>query len=109
MTTVVHDVALTDTLDCDFGQGQNLSAQDARIRAFKSSMSEYSPPGGSVICDVRVPFSSSNGGGYGSWGYDDEVVFTLNNRVMFASDPSMVSGFSDDVYGVIYDWDNCLN
>jgi len=109
VSTEVFTVSLPPTVECDWGQGQNLSSQNGRIRAFKESAVQLSAESGEQICEVRVPFSSDQGGGSGAWGYDDEIVFTLNNRVMFASDPSMVGDFSSDAYGVVYDWDALSN
>jgi hypothetical protein len=93
------------TAGCSWGQGGNLEEEEGLYRARAEQEDVYTPPSGYQICDIRFDFESDSGNGVsGIWGYDDDFILTLNDRVLVASHASMVSGMTPVSNSYIYDW-----
>jgi hypothetical protein len=98
------------TYGCSWGSGGNLSEEQGYYRARAEQESVYTPPSGYQICDIRFDFESSMGNGSsGIWGYDDDFILTLNERVLVASQASMVAGMTPVDNSYIYEWNAVKN
>ena len=103
---VTWTVDFPNTSGCSWGTDGNLPALDAVLTARTEQFQNYSPPSGSVMCDVRPKIQDNQGGHYQQgFEFDDHVLLTYNDYVLFSSTdefiPSLPSGSWS---GVFYDW-----
>ena len=90
---------------CGFGSGDNLPAVDAYVQAHHTQIESFVVGDDATVCDIRFEFAASQGGLGFPLRYDDQLLFALNDRVIFASDARMVNPLPRDAEGfAIYDW-----
>ena len=107
-TSVGYQLTLPNTYGCNWSQDGNLDATQGIYAAQEASTVTLNMDPGQVICDIQFPFDTdySFSGLFASFGFDDHLVVTLNNRVLAASHEEIVGLLNSDSYGVVYDWDS---
>ena len=104
-TTVRVDVDFPETAECSWGAGDNLSALDARVRALETQEVAIDLGADVPVCDVRFEFAESEGGMGFMLQYDDQLMLTLNERIIVATDRRMVVDQPTDADGLlVFDW-----
>ena len=99
------DVDLPETAECSWGAGDNLSALDARVRALETQEVAIDLGADVPVCDVRFEFAESEGGMGFMLQYDDQLMLTLNERIIVATDRRMVVDQPTDADGLlVFDW-----
>ena len=90
---------------CQWEAGENLSPVDAYVRAVETDRFEVPLPDEVVVCDVRFEFARSEGGMAFSLQYDDQLMLTLNDRIIFSTDRRLAEVQSVDADGLpVFDW-----
>ena len=90
---------------CPFGSGDNLEALDAHVQGRFTQLEAFSVDDAATVCALRFAFSASQGGMSFPLRYDDQLLFALNDRVIFASDERMVAALPRDAAGLaVYNW-----
>ena len=108
--TTEWDAFIPSTSGCAFGQNGNASDQQGKYRARTEQVETWTPPNGSQICDIRFDFETSMGQGIsGIFGYDDEFLVALNDRVLLASQTDMLSELSPVSNSYEYSWNGIKN
>ena len=103
--TVRIDVGFPETEGCRWEAGDNLSPVDARVRAVMTDSMEVDLGDDVEVCDVRFEFAHSEGGMGFMLQYDDQLLLTLNERIVFSTDRRLVEGQSVDREGLhLFDW-----
>jgi len=103
--TVRHEVVFPARSSCVFGRGDNLAAVDAVVSARETQGVETGALPDAALCDIRFEFAESQGGMSFPLRYDDQLMLTLNQRVVFASDERMVHALPEDGDGFArFDW-----
>lgn len=98
------------TVGCSWGSGGNLSPVQGKYSARTEQEVTYTPPSGYQICDILFDFESDAGEGLsGLWGYDDEFIITLNDRVLVSSQASLMSNLSPVSNTYEYSWNSIKN
>ncbi|MAA78259.1 MAG: hypothetical protein CL916_03290 [Deltaproteobacteria bacterium] len=98
------------TVGCSWGSGGNLNPQQAKYRARTEQEDVYNPPAGYQICDILFDFESDAGNGLsGVWGYDDDFIFSLNDRVLVSSQAVMMSWLTPVSNTYEYKWQDIKN
>ena len=97
-------------MGCDWGQGGNLNDNvNGKFRARTEQEALFVPDAGGVICDVRFQFETQMGGIEGEWGYDDHFMLLLNNRILVASQASLMSSLTPIENTYEYSWSDIKN
>lgn len=105
--TVDWYVEFPPTEGCDFDNGENLAPVDAVFSAHHAQHAVYEVAEDEVICDVRFAFTRGEGGVVTTLQYDDHLAFTMNDRLLFASDTSIVDPMGTDESGfAVFDWED---
>ena len=103
--TVVWNVEFPPTVGCEWNQNENAYERESFFQARTEQSQSYPLDFGQEICDVRFEFSSEFGGMDFYFHYDDHVLFTFNDRIVFNSFKSLNDRFATDEYGYyFYDW-----
>ena len=98
------------TIGCSWGSGGNLNPQQGKYRARMEQETVYTPPSGYQICDIVFDFESDAGSGlYGAWGYDDEFIITLNDRVIVSSQAPLMASLTPVSNTYEYSWNAIKN
>lgn len=104
--TITWQAYHPNTLGCNWNQDGNLSSQDLSYRARTEQLEVYTPPSGHKICDIRFDFESNFSQGISrTWGYDDDFILTLNDRVLLASQTQMIQEMPQVSNTYEYNWD----
>jgi len=104
--TVVWNVEFPQTQGCMWNEDGNLSPAEAHFQARAEQLMTYNLDNGKEICDVQFEFSSDFGGITFPFRYDDHVLFTFNDRIVFSSYEPLNERFANDDHGYLfYDWD----
>ena len=97
-------------MGCTWGSGGNANPQQGDIEREQSKESVYNPPTGYQICDILFDFESDAGSGLsGVWGYDDDFIFTLNERVIVSSQAAIMSWLTPVSNTYEYSWQDIKN
>ena len=105
--TVDWYVEFPPTQGCEFSNGQNLRPVDAVFSAHEEQHAVWDVAENEVICDVRFQFTRDQGGVTTPLQYDDHLAFTMNDRLLFASDVSIVEPMTSDANGyAVFEWEN---
>lgn len=100
-------VEFPPTQGCQFSNGRNLRPVDAVFSAHEEQHAVWELAPDEVICDVRFQFTREQGGVTTPLQYDDHLAFTMNDRLLFASDTSIVDPMATDENGyAVFDWEN---
>lgn len=103
--TKLYDIEFPARDGCSWDQGENLGPVDAYIRAIESDSVSIELGPDEVLCDLRVEFSTEEGGLSFPLEYDDQLLFSFNDRVVFSSDERLVDEFRVDTNGLpVFDW-----
>ena len=105
-TTVTWNVSFPATAGCDWGINDNFPATNGILSARTEQEEVYTPPSGATMCEVR-PSIQDNQGGYEQTGfeYDDDLLLTYNDYVMFTTTDSFVFVLPNGSWGgKLYDW-----
>ena len=101
---------MPQTVGCNWGSGGNANPQDGKYRARNEQEAVYNPPAGYQICDILFDFESDAGNGLsGPWGYDDDFIFSLNERVIVSSQAAMMSWLTPVSNTYEYKWQDIKN
>ena len=105
--TIVWNIEFPATQGCMWNENGNLSQAEAHFQARKEQLVSYDLDNGAEICDVQFEFSSDFGGINFPFHYDDHVLFTFNDRIVFSSYQPLNERFASDDRGYLfYDWDD---
>lgn len=105
LDTKLYDIAFAERAGCGWEQGENLSPLDRWIRAIETDAVSIQLGPDEVLCDLRVEFSTDAGGISFPLEYDDQLIFTFNDRVVFTSDERFIDQFRTDANGLaVFDW-----
>jgi len=103
--TKLFDIEFPERDGCGWDQGENLGPVDSYIRAVESDSVSIQLGPDEVLCDLRVEFSTEEGGLSFPLQYDDQLLFSFNDRVVFSSDERLVDEFRVDANGLpVFDW-----
>ena len=98
------------TVGCSWGSGGNVNPQQGKYRARTEQEAVYNPPSGYQICDIIFDFESDAGNGLsGVWGYDDDFIFSLNERVIVSSQAALMSWLTPVSNTYEYSWQDLKN
>ena len=98
------------TVGCSWGSGGNANPQQGKYRARNEQQDVYTPPAGYQICDIIFDFESDAGNGLvGTWGYDDDFIFSLNERILVSSQAALMSWFTPVSNTYEYKWQDIKN
>jgi len=90
---------------CTWDSGDNLPAMQGFFRAYEEQAQVYPVPEQSKVCDVRFEFSQDSGGLSFPFRYDDHMLFTFNDRVIFTTFRPLLDGLDEDALGYpIFNW-----
>ena len=105
--TIVWEVEFPATMGCEWNQNDNLHEREAFFQARKEQFVSYELDYEEEICDVRFAFSTEFGGIEFPFHYDDHVLFTFNDRIVFNSYAPLNENFATDEHGYFfYDWND---
>jgi hypothetical protein len=91
----------------DWGEDGNQSATQGEHSARYEQVQFYNSE--RTICDVSVPLSISSGGvNSSSFLYDDHIILTFNERVLFSSSQEIISYLSEDDISFVWDWNKIV-
>lgn len=94
---------------CDWGEAGNLDPVEGVFSARTEQYVTYRPPAGRGLCGVSSALQSHQGGiRVDSFRYDDEVLMTYQDRILFSSSDNFFPNLDYDNLGYIYDWDNIV-
>jgi len=103
--TVVREVTFPERSGCDWESGGNLSPRDAHFRGHEVQSFAYDIPVDTTVCDVRFEFSEEHVGISFPFRYDDHMLLTFNDRVVFSTYRPMVELLNiDDQNYFLFDW-----
>ena len=103
--TIIWEVEFPATLGCNWNENDNLHPIEAHFQARQEQAVSYNLDYDQEICDVRFEFSSEFGGLHFPFHYDDHVLFTFNDRIVFNSYSPLHQRFATDEHGYFfYDW-----
>lgn len=101
---------MPQTVGCNWGSGGNANPQQGKYRARNEQEAVYNPPAGYQICDISFDFESDAGDGLnGVWGYDDDFIFSLNERVLLSSQAALMSWLTPVSNTYEYKWQDLKN
>ena len=90
---------------CSWGAGDNLSALQGFFRGHEEQAQSYALSEDLRVCDVRFEFSQESGGLSFPFRYDDHMLFTFNDRVIFTTFRPLLDGLDSDALGYpIFNW-----
>jgi len=90
---------------CAWGSGDNLSGLQGYFRGHEEQAWVYPVAQDTRVCDVRFEFSQEYGGLAFPLRYDDHLLFTFNNRVIFTTFSPLLDGLDADPLGyAIFHW-----
>ena len=93
------------TQECSWNENDNLPRRNGyqQARTTQNVRIELNPH--EYACDLRSEFSKDEGGVSTQLHYDDSILFTINQRLLFASTRRVTHFLSQDNDGYyIYDW-----
>ncbi len=100
-----HEIVFEQTEECRWGENGNLLPRDLFIQAREAQVYEIDLDGREV-CDFEFEFAASRGGIAFDLQYDDHLLLTANDRVIFSSDRRLVVDQVQDQYGLyVFDWE----
>ena len=106
-STVTWSVSFPATDTCNWNNDGNGAAVNGLINARTEQDASYTAPAGSAICEVNPSIQINNDGLYiDSFKYDDHILLTYNNYLLFSSTEEFISDLSTDSNGYVYDWNN---
>ena len=103
-----HTMNLSATVGCNWGHNGNLNDSQGVYTARDENIFILPLSNGQVICDVQFPFDTDHQstGFIGPFGFDDQLLVTINDRVIAASHNELINVLQQDSYGYIYDWNS---
>ena len=103
--TEVHHVDFPAVAGCSWDRLDNLSPVDLYMRAIGTQTAQFELGPGEMLCDLRVEFSTTEGGLNFPLQYDDQILFAFNERVVFTSDGALLTELETDASGLaIFSW-----
>ena len=101
------EVQFPATQGCLWNDDGNLHMMEAHFQARMEQEISLDFDATEEICDVEFGFSSEMGGIEFPFHYDDHVLFTMNDRIVFHSFSPLNMQFSQDGFGYyLYDWED---
>ena len=105
LRTVRWEVDFPERSGCGWEEDGNLEPLDAFVQAVEHQSVSVPLDGGGVVCDVRFEFGVSQGGMTFPLRYDDQLLLSLNDRVIFSSDQDFIPDLETDSDGLVrFDW-----
>ena len=105
----IWEVEFSAIDSCDWGQNGNMAATQGLFSARMEQQAVYTPPAGYTLCDVAPEIQKREGGLYQYYfNYDDAILMTYNDRLLFTSSDSFLSDLLSDSLGYIYDWSSIM-
>ena len=103
-----YSMTLPATVGCNWSHNGNLNDNQGIYAARDENTFVLSLDSDQVICDVQFPFDTNyqSTGFIGPFGFDDQLLFTINERVIAASHVEMINVLQQDSYGYVYDWNS---
>lgn len=97
------------TDSCDWGQNGNMDATQGLFSARTEQHATYTPPEGYALCSVAPAIQKNQGGAYANYfNYDDAMLMTYNDRILFTTSDLFLSNLNSDSLGYIYDWNSIM-
>lgn len=90
---------------CNWNAAGTLGPSDRIFRGHETQWASYDMSAGEHICDVRFEFASDQGGIDFQLRYDDHLLLTFNDRIVFATDEPLVRDMARDAGGyALFEW-----
>lgn len=95
------------TQGCLWNEEGNLPMMEGHFQARMEQELSFDFDSSFELCDVEFGFSSEVGGIDFPFHYDDHVLFTMNDRIVFHSFSPLNMQFAKDEFGYfLYDWND---
>ncbi len=96
--TLIQRVHFPEIKNCRFGYGGNLNRRDRYLQARESQSKTLQLPQGAQLCGIELHSEE------GRFQYDDFMILTLNDIVLFSSNSKILNGLAGTAQGAL-SWD----